>query len=241
MIRTILNINWENNSLVPGVRYHFGFKIIASATHFKKVLRIQNGKKWPELALLVSCIGRRLVLSQWAEEEIDEVIKVIAKALEELNLKNFFNLFNESYSNSEEQLNMQQCGSRVIWDGLYNAEQKLRKVVMYQNSISLLRSRPQTLKNLIKRTENSRIMSFQNIFIRNINNFKNFKYNFEAEKNWMSWLKEFLNILLLKWQIMARTRYLVHEIVELLVISDGNKVEISEELPPVEVDKFRIP
>jgi hypothetical protein len=40
---------------------------------------------------------------------------------------------------------------------------------------------------------------------------------------------------------MARTRYLVHEIVELLVISDGNKVEISEELPPVEVDKFRIP
>ncbi|WPY97708.1 hypothetical protein [Christiangramia sp. OXR-203] len=54
-------------------------------------------------------------------------------------------------------------------------------------------------------------------------------------------MKEFLNILLLKWQIMARTRYLVHEIVELLVISDGNKVEISEELPPVEVDKFRIP
>jgi len=41
----------------------------------------QNRKKKPELALLVSCIGRRLVLNQRAEEEIEEVINVIGEDL----------------------------------------------------------------------------------------------------------------------------------------------------------------
>ena len=34
-------------------------------------------KKKPELAILVSCIGRKLVLDQRVEEEVEEVIEVV--------------------------------------------------------------------------------------------------------------------------------------------------------------------
>ena len=33
----------------------------------------------PELALLISCVGRRLVLQQRAEEELEEVREVLGK------------------------------------------------------------------------------------------------------------------------------------------------------------------
>lgn len=88
VVRTILNINRENNSMILAGDVPQGSRVqlmMASADALLNgaqdaaSLANQNRKKKPELALLVSCIGRRLVLSQRAEEEIEEVINVIGE------------------------------------------------------------------------------------------------------------------------------------------------------------------
>uniref|UniRef100_UPI0025BBE651 FIST C-terminal domain-containing protein n=1 Tax=Maribacter sp. TaxID=1897614 RepID=UPI0025BBE651 len=40
-------------------------------------LAMRNRKTKPELAILVSCVGRKLVMDQRTEEEVEEVIEVI--------------------------------------------------------------------------------------------------------------------------------------------------------------------
>ncbi|WP_026915861.1 FIST signal transduction protein [Christiangramia portivictoriae] len=88
VVRTILNINRENNSMILAGDVPQGSRVqlmMASADALLNgaqeaaALANQDRKKSPELAILVSCIGRKLVLSQRAEEEIEEVINVIGK------------------------------------------------------------------------------------------------------------------------------------------------------------------
>ena len=50
----------------------------ASERAARQALEIRKNK--PQLALLVSCIGRKLVLDQRVEEEIEEVVDVIGNA-----------------------------------------------------------------------------------------------------------------------------------------------------------------
>jgi hypothetical protein len=38
---------------------------------------MQNQKNKPQIALLVSCIGRKLVMAQRTEEEVEEVLDII--------------------------------------------------------------------------------------------------------------------------------------------------------------------
>jgi hypothetical protein len=84
--RTILNINEQNNTMILAGDIPEGAivqlmmtnvdKIVnASELAAKKALRNKSGGT--ELALLVSCIGRKLVLDHRVEEEVEEIIEVI--------------------------------------------------------------------------------------------------------------------------------------------------------------------
>ena len=86
VVRTILSINKENNSMVLAGDVPEGSKVqlmmasvdaIADGAYEAAKLAMENRKNEPELALLVSCIGRKLVMDQRIEEEIEEVINVI--------------------------------------------------------------------------------------------------------------------------------------------------------------------
>ena len=50
---------------------------IANGAFHAAELAMENRKSSPELALLISCIGRKLVMDQRTEEEIEEVKAVI--------------------------------------------------------------------------------------------------------------------------------------------------------------------
>jgi|KNS7NT10metaT_FD_contig_71_287733_length_3381_multi_3_in_0_out_0_3 hypothetical protein len=86
IVRTILNINEEDNSMILAGDIIEGSQVQlmmtnvdsivnAAETGAEHALKTRNNK--PELALLVSCIGRKLVLDQRVEEEVEEVIEVI--------------------------------------------------------------------------------------------------------------------------------------------------------------------
>ncbi|MBU2938169.1 FIST C-terminal domain-containing protein [Lacinutrix sp. C3R15] len=88
IVRSILNINEDENAVILAGDIKENSKVqlmmtnvdhIANASEraAKQALEYRNNK--PELAILVSCIGRKLVLDQRVEEEIEEVIEVIGK------------------------------------------------------------------------------------------------------------------------------------------------------------------
>ncbi|AUP77649.1 FIST signal transduction protein [Flavivirga eckloniae] len=88
VVRTILNINEEDNTMILAGDIAENDKVqlmmtnvdnIANASEraARQALELRENK--PELALLVSCIGRKLVLDQRVEEEVEEVIEVIGK------------------------------------------------------------------------------------------------------------------------------------------------------------------
>ena len=52
---------------------------IANASERAARQAIEKRKSKPQLALLVSCIGRKLVLDQRVEEEVEEVLEVVGK------------------------------------------------------------------------------------------------------------------------------------------------------------------
>ena len=88
VVRTILSINKENNSMVLAGDVPEGSKVqlmmasvdaIADGAYEAAKLAMENRKNEPQLALLVSCIGRKLVMDQRVEEEIEEVMNVIGK------------------------------------------------------------------------------------------------------------------------------------------------------------------
>ncbi|WP_396600817.1 FIST signal transduction protein [Algibacter sp. R77976] len=88
IVRSILNINEEENAVILAGDIKENSKVqlmmtnvdnIANASERAAKQALEYRKNKPELALLVSCIGRKLVLDQRVEEEIEEVIEVIGK------------------------------------------------------------------------------------------------------------------------------------------------------------------
>ncbi|WP_117885682.1 FIST signal transduction protein [Aureibaculum luteum] len=86
IVRSILNIDEEKNAVILAGDIPENSKVqlmmtnvdnIANASEraAKQALELRSNK--PELALLVSCIGRKLVLDQRVEEEIEEVLNVV--------------------------------------------------------------------------------------------------------------------------------------------------------------------
>ena len=86
IVRSILNIDEENNAVILAGDIPENSKVQLMMTHVdnianaseraaKQALELRQNK--PELALLVSCIGRKLVLDQRVEEEIEEVLNVV--------------------------------------------------------------------------------------------------------------------------------------------------------------------
>ena len=88
IVRSILNIDEEKNAMILAGDIPEGSIVqlmmtnvdnIANASEraARQALELRENK--PELAMLVSCIGRKLVLDQRVEEEIEEVIEVIGE------------------------------------------------------------------------------------------------------------------------------------------------------------------
>nr|WP_299340711.1 FIST N-terminal domain-containing protein [Allomuricauda sp.] len=86
LVRTILTIEEENSSMVLAGDVPEESKVqlmmstvddIAEGASKAAQLAMQGRKKKPELAILVSCVGRKLVLDQRTEDEIEEVAEII--------------------------------------------------------------------------------------------------------------------------------------------------------------------
>lgn len=85
-VRTILNIDENNNTMILAGDIPENSKVqlmmtnvdnIANASERAARQALEQRTNKPELALLVSCIGRKLVLDQRVEEEIEEVVDVV--------------------------------------------------------------------------------------------------------------------------------------------------------------------
>lgn len=88
IVRTILNIDEEENSMILAGDIKEGSHVQLMMTNVDsivdaaeigatKALGVRQNK--PELAILVSCIGRKLVLDQRVEEEVEEVMDVVGE------------------------------------------------------------------------------------------------------------------------------------------------------------------
>ena len=86
VVRTILNIDEKENTMILAGDVPEGSTVqlmmstvddIAEGASKAAMYAMRNRTKKPELALLVSCIGRKLVMNQRTEEEIEEVIETI--------------------------------------------------------------------------------------------------------------------------------------------------------------------
>ena len=87
VVRTILSVNEEDQSLtfagnVPQGSYVRLMKanvdrLITGAEDSAKIAHKNNNRESSELAILISCVGRRLVLKQLVEEEVEVVRDVI--------------------------------------------------------------------------------------------------------------------------------------------------------------------
>lgn len=87
-VRTILNIDETSNAMILAGDIPENSKVqlmmtnvdhIASASELAAKQAIEKRKSKPQLALLVSCIGRKLVLDQRVEEEIEEVVSIVGE------------------------------------------------------------------------------------------------------------------------------------------------------------------
>ena len=87
-VRTILNINEEQNTMILAGDIPENSKVqlmmtnvdnIANASELAAKQALEKRKSKPQLALLVSCIGRKLVLDQRVEEEIEEVVSIVGE------------------------------------------------------------------------------------------------------------------------------------------------------------------
>ncbi|WP_435415298.1 FIST signal transduction protein [Polaribacter aestuariivivens] len=86
IVRTILNINEAENSMILAgdIKENSLVQLmmtnvdsIVDAAQYAAEKATELRQKKPELAILVSCIGRKLVLDQRVEEEVEEVIEVV--------------------------------------------------------------------------------------------------------------------------------------------------------------------
>lgn len=89
LVRTILSVNEAEQSMTFAGDIPQGYKAHLMKANFGKLVRgaknaaaegIQTlGKHNPELAILVSCVGRKLVMGQWIEDEIEAVRDTLGK------------------------------------------------------------------------------------------------------------------------------------------------------------------
>ncbi|WP_422350051.1 FIST signal transduction protein [Flagellimonas sp.] len=88
LVRTILNIDEEANSMILAGDVPMNSKVqlmmstmddIAEGACNAAELAMRDRENKPELAILVSCVGRKLVLDQRTEDEIEEVADVIGE------------------------------------------------------------------------------------------------------------------------------------------------------------------
>lgn len=86
IVRTILSINEQENTMTLAGDVPEGSKVQLMMANIDNIaegalkaadIGMKNRKNKPELALLVSCIGRKLIMDQRVEEEIEEVIEII--------------------------------------------------------------------------------------------------------------------------------------------------------------------
>ncbi|MEZ7500208.1 FIST C-terminal domain-containing protein [Flavobacterium sp. Arc3] len=82
VVRTILKINNEDHSMTLAGDVPVNSKVqlmmasvdgIAEGAHMAAEYAMKNRKNAPEIAIIVSCIGRKLVMNQRVEEEVEEV------------------------------------------------------------------------------------------------------------------------------------------------------------------------
>lgn len=88
LVRTILNINEEDNTMILAGDVPQGSRVqlmmstiddIANGARTAAELAMENRINEPQLALLVSCVGRKLVMDQRTEEELEEVISIVGE------------------------------------------------------------------------------------------------------------------------------------------------------------------
>lgn len=88
IVRTILNIDEQRNAMILAGDVPEGSKVqlmmatvddIAHGARSAAKLAVEGRKTAVQLALLVSCVGRKLVMDQRTEEEIEEVTQIIGK------------------------------------------------------------------------------------------------------------------------------------------------------------------
>lgn len=86
IVRTILNIDEDTNAMIlagdvpEGSYVQLMMSTVDDLTNGAKTaaeLATNNRKEQPELAVLVSCVGRKLVMDQRIEEELEEVKSII--------------------------------------------------------------------------------------------------------------------------------------------------------------------
>jgi hypothetical protein len=87
LVRTVLAVNEDDQSMVfagdiPEGSYARLMKaninhLIDGATEAANMSRSGNGSSLPELAILISCVGRRMVLKQRVEEEVETVQDIL--------------------------------------------------------------------------------------------------------------------------------------------------------------------
>ncbi|WP_369049431.1 FIST signal transduction protein [Tenacibaculum sp. UWU-22] len=86
VVRTILNINEQDNTMILAGDIPKNATVqlmmsnvdkIASASGLAAKQALESRKNNPQLAILVSCIGRKLLLDQRVEEELEEVAEMV--------------------------------------------------------------------------------------------------------------------------------------------------------------------
>ena len=88
VVRTILNINNEDQSMILAGDVPINSRVqlmmasvdgIATGAQDAAKFAMKNRRNKPEIAILVSCIGRKLVMNQRVEEEVEQVKEAIGE------------------------------------------------------------------------------------------------------------------------------------------------------------------
>jgi hypothetical protein len=88
VVRTILNINNEDQSMTLAGDVPMNSRVqlmmasvdgIADGARIAAEFAMKNRKKTPEIAILVSCVGRKLVMNQRVEEEVEQIRESIGE------------------------------------------------------------------------------------------------------------------------------------------------------------------
>jgi hypothetical protein len=109
VVRTILNINNDDQSMILAGDVPMNSRVqlmmasvdgIAAGAQIAAEFAMKNRKTNPELAILVSCIGRKLVMNQRVEEEVEHVRETIGEKIPMTGFYSYGEMapFNESTS-----------------------------------------------------------------------------------------------------------------------------------------------